>query len=313
VSYARALVLPVDSLVPAPPPIVRAASVVIGVADPAVFRSHPGGILLLADDRGARIRIRQAGAPYPIVMIDQEGGIVRRVRSLGPAPPPALGRLPVSDTRRQFREAGDGLRSRGVTVDLAPVMDIARGGATRRRSFGPSPAAVAAHGAAAVDGLNAAGVSGCAKHFPGLGTVPVNTDDGVAVDRRPRWKILRELDAYRAVIRAGVRCVMVSSVVVPSLCDRPALLCPATYARLRQMGFRGAIITDSLNGRGLRPWGSPQRVALEALRAGADGVLLTGPGATMATIGAVDRALERGILSPSRLAESAERLQRLRS
>jgi beta-N-acetylhexosaminidase len=311
--YARALVLPADCPVPAPPPIVRPASVVIGVADPAVYRSHPGGILLLADDRGARLRIQHAGAPYPVVMIDQEGGVVRRVRSLGPAPPPALGRLPVGLTRREFRQAGDGLRLRGVTVDLAPVMDVARGGATRRRSFGASPSAVAAHGAAAVRGLSAAGVSGCAKHFPGLGTVPVNTDDGVAVDRRPEWKILRELDAYRAVIQAGVRCVMVSSVVVPALCDRPALLCPGTYTRLRQMGFRGAIITDSLNGRGLRPWGSPQRIALDALRAGADGVLLTGPGATMATIEAVGRALERGALSASRLAESAARLQRLRS
>jgi beta-N-acetylhexosaminidase len=294
--------------------VVRAASVVIGVADPAVYRSHPGGILLLADDRRARIRIQQAGAPYPIVMIDQEGGIVRRVRSLGPAPPPALGRLPVSDTRRQFREAGDGLRSRGVTVDLAPVMDVAaHGGATRQRSFGPSPAAVAAHGAAAVAGLSAAGVSGCAKHFPGLGTVPVNTDDGVAIDRRPRRRILRELAAYRAVIRAGVRCVMVSSVVVPALCRRPALLCPSTYARLRRMGFRGAIITDSLNGQGLRPWGSPQRVALLALRAGADGVLLTGAAATMATIDALGRALQNGQLSASQVAASAARLQRLRS
>ncbi len=298
---------------PAPPVHVRPAAVVIGVADPMVFRAHPGGILLMSDDAAARRHLRRAGPPYPILLIDQEGGIVRRVHSLGPAPPPSLGRLPVTTTRRQFRAAGHGLRARGVSVDLAPVLDVSRGGATRRRSFGRSPGLVGRHGAAAVRGLESAGVSGCAKHFPGLGTVAVNTDNGVAVDRRSRRAVLRELEAYRAVIDAGIRCVMVSSVVVPALCHRPALLCPSTYARLRRMGFRGAIITDSLNGRGLRPWGSPQRVALGALQAGADGVLLTGPGATVATIDVVRRALRSGALSARRLAASAERLRRLRA
>jgi beta-N-acetylhexosaminidase len=304
--------LPVPAL-SHPQPTVRPAAVVIGVAAPEVYRQHPGGILLLADDPSAPGRIRAAGAPYPIVLIDQEGGIVRRVRSLGPAPPPTLGRLPVQTTARQFQLAGHGLRVRGVSVDLAPVLDVARGGATRQRSFGPSPGNDGAHGAAAVRGLEAAGVSGCAKHFPGLGTVPVNTDNGVAVDRRSRHTILRELQAYRAVIRAGVGCVMVSSVVVPALCHRPALLCPSTYTRLRRMGFRGAIITDSLNGAGLRPWGTPQELALAALRAGADGVLLTGAGATVATIDVLHRALAGGSLSPQRLAASAARLEQLRA
>jgi beta-N-acetylhexosaminidase len=105
---------------------------------------------------------------------------------------------------------------------------------------------------------------------------------------------------------------MVSSVVVPALCNRPALLCPGTYRRLRQMGFRGAIVTDSLDADALRPYGSVGAIAVRALADGADSVLVTSPWSTLEVIDAIGRATRTGRLDEARLRASAARLRALR-
>jgi beta-N-acetylhexosaminidase len=105
---------------------------------------------------------------------------------------------------------------------------------------------------------------------------------------------------------------MVSSVIAPALCRKPAMLCPQTYARLRKMGFKGAIVTDSLDADALRPYGSVGAVAVKALAAGADSVLVTSPWSTLQVIRAISSATKSGRLDPSRLDASAKRLRALR-
>ncbi len=150
------------------------------------------------------------------------------------------------------------------------------------------------------------------KHFPGLGNVGTNTDAGVAVDRRSKFAVVSDLAAFGAAIHAGARCVMVSSVVVPALCSRPALLCKETYRRLRRMGFHGAIVTDSLDADALRAYGSVGEVAVKALGAGADSVLVASPWSTLAVIDAVAGATRAGRLDRAQLRSSALRLRALR-
>jgi beta-N-acetylhexosaminidase len=307
---------------PPPPPVVRSADVVIGAlggvgseGSRLVLSRHPGGLVLFGElrDGGDALRaaLRKAKA-RPVVMIDQEGGLVRRVRTIGPSAPTILRLRKPRATELQFRDVGLVLHRMGVHVNLAPVADIDAGGATGFRSFGRTPGPAGLRVAAAVRGLRAGGIAGCVKHFPGLGTVRTNTDNGVAVDRRPLSAVTRDLAAFRSGIAAGVRCVMVSSVVVPALCRRPAMLCPQTYARLRKMGFRGAIVTDSLDADALRPYGSVGAVAVKALAAGADSVLVTSPWSTLKVIDAVTRATTAGRLDPARLKVGATRLRALR-
>jgi beta-glucosidase-like glycosyl hydrolase len=123
----------------------------------------------------------------------------------------------------------------------------------------------------------------------------------------------RELVAFRAGIGAGVRCVMVSNAITPALCARPAVLCRSTYRMLRRAGFRGAIVTDSLNAGALRAYGTPAGLAVRALAAGADAAMVTGPGGTLEAIKAVDRALDRGTLKPRAIRASAARVRALRT
>ena len=280
-----------------------------------VLQRRPGGLVLfgeLGDGGGAlRSALRRANA-RPVVMIDQEGGSVRRVRTLGPSAPRALRLRPAWATQREFRTVGQALHRMGVDVNLAPVADVDAGGATGFRSFGSTPRSAGLRVAAAIRGLRAGGVAGCVKHFPGLGTVRTNTDFGIAVDRRSRFAVTRDLAAFRPGIAAGVRCVMVSSVTVPALCSRPALLCPDTYRRLRRMGFRGAIVTDSLDADALRPYGSVRAIAVRALAAGADSVLVTSPWSTLQVIDAIADATRTGRLDRARLRASAIRLRALR-
>jgi beta-N-acetylhexosaminidase len=158
-------------------------------------------------------------------------------------------------------ETARGLRNVGVHVDLAPVLDLRDGPLGSRQYRSP------AFGVAFARGLAAGGVAACAKHFPGLGPLPISTDERLYVRGRLRRA---DLAPYREAIAAGVPCVMVGHGIYRNLGRRRAALEPAAYRLLRRLGFHGVAITDSLGvlGSDMAPlW------AVEAVRAGADLVL----------------------------------------
>ena len=132
---------------------------------------------------------RSGGQPPLLIAIDQEGGSVKRLAS---APPyESAAQLGAAGDGTQSRAAGfatgRSLRAVGVNVDLAPVLDVAASSRSflGTRTFGSDPATVEQTGVAFADGLEAAGVASTAKHFPGLGTAPANTDGSdVTVDRK---------------------------------------------------------------------------------------------------------------------------------
>ena len=125
---------------------------------------------------------RPAAVDAPLlVMVDQEGGDVRRL----PGPPAAGAAATPSSAaaRANGRAAGRLLRRAGVTVDLAPVVDVARADralANEGRTYDDDAAGVIAKAGAFADGLRAAGVEPVLKHFPGFGAASINTDDGAA-------------------------------------------------------------------------------------------------------------------------------------
>jgi beta-N-acetylhexosaminidase len=199
-------------------------------------------------------------APRPkgaVVFVDQEGG---EVRAFGDAPPSrAAGSY--TTTAEAFaagRATRRALRARGVHVDLAPVLDL-RGPLGSRHFRRPEL------GVAFARGL---GDAGCAKHFPGLGTAAVSTDERPHVDATVRE---RDLAPFRAAIRSGVPCVMTSNAFYDGARYR-ASISPDTYRRLRALGFDGVAITDSLSIVREAP---VERWSRQAIRAGADLVLFT--------------------------------------
>jgi beta-N-acetylhexosaminidase len=216
-----------------------------------------GGVFVRPWDRTAP---RPRGA---LVFVDQEGGTVKAFREL-PPDRAASAFTTGAEARRTGRATGRALRRAGVHVDLAPVLDTP--GPLGSRHF-RRPAL----GIAFARGLGEGGVAACVKHFPGLGSAPRSTDDAPRVPARLQ---AAELAGFRAAVRAGVPCVMTSHAFYRRFGDRRALVAPGTYRMLRQMGFRGVTITDSLSiVRG--PW--PRIWARDAARAGADLLLFTSP------------------------------------
>ena len=237
-----------------------------------------GGVIVRRWDR-TRPRPRNA-----LVFVDQEGGEARAFPDLAPALAPSEYET-VAQAFGAGRATGAQLRRAGVHVDLAPVLD-SRDGPLGSRHF-PSPALALAF----ARGLEAGGAAACPKHFPGLGSAAVSTDDAPRVHGVVRPG---ELAAFRAAVRRGARCVMLAHALYDRLGGR-ALTSPAAYRLLRAQGFDGVAITDSLSVvRG--PW--PRRWAVRAARAGADLLLFTSGRDAARAIDALVPLARRGLLDP---------------
>ena len=226
--------------------------------------------------------LRRQGAS-PIVAVDQEGGSVRRLPWAGPASaqPEQLRRGTV---RAAAAAAARQLRAAGVTVTLAPVADVpsVSGAALAGRAFSSDPQAASAAIRAAVRGWRSGGVAATAKHFPGIGGAPANTDDAIVTIRRSRAALdAVDLPPFAAAIEAGIPLVMVGHARYSAL-DRSRIASqsrPIIEGVLREeLGFRGVVVTDSMEARASLAAGSITKVSERAIRAGADLLLLTGRG-----------------------------------
>jgi beta-N-acetylhexosaminidase len=217
-----------------------------------------------------------------LLMTDQEGGNVRRLPGA-----PALSEKQIGSSAHpavQARAAGAGAASNllgvGMNVNLAPVLDVFRtaGNFIDRfgRSYSKDPNKVSYLGADFIKAQQAASVAATAKHFPGLGaaTRDQNTDVAPVTLSQSAGRI-RGVDElpYKAAIAAGVKLVMMSWAVYPSLDrSRPAGL-SATIVRgelRRRLGFQGVTITDALEAGALRAFGTTSHRGLLAAQAGMD-------------------------------------------
>jgi beta-N-acetylhexosaminidase len=254
-----------------------------------------------------------------LVMVDQEGGQVKRL----PGPPTAsaaeMGRRGGAFSRRQGRRTARNLRRAGVNVDLAPVLDVGRpGGAIREegRSFGGTAERVSSTAVPFARGLEAGGIAATGKHFPGLGAAAANTD--VAVERIELSKgTLRRIDEapYEPFIGGGGELVMLSTAIYPSFSERPAAFArPIATTELRErLGFEGVAITDSLQSAAVRAFGGPARAGKAAAAAGADILLFSDYQAAARAGAALRRALRAHSLPRPEFEASAQRVLDLRA
>jgi beta-N-acetylhexosaminidase len=257
-----------------------------------------------------------------LVMIDQEGGEVRRITDSPPAES-AL-QMAASKSTAHIHARGlataRGLRRAGVNVDLAPVSDIPRQGSTLlqfQRTFGTDPATIGTYAAAFARGLLDGGVQATAKHFPGFGAALVNSDnENVTINLSA--PDLRNVDeaSFKKVVSTGIRMLMVANAIYPAL--DPAL--PATLSRRiataevrRRLGFGGVTITDDLEAAALKQYGDAGRLAVRAAGAGDDLVLFARNYSSSAQAGtALTTALKSGKLSMADARAAAARILALR-
>jgi beta-N-acetylhexosaminidase len=260
-------------------------------------------------------RLREV-RPALVVATDEEGGDVTRLEAATGSSSPGNLALGVVDdvelTREVYASIGHDLASLGVSLDFAPVADVSTNPdnpVIGVRSFGSDPELVARHVAAAVEGLQGAGVSACAKHFPGHGDTSVDSHLELPVSD---GELEPHLLPFRAAIAAGVDSVMTAHVVVPSLGPEPATINAAALGLLRrELGFDGPIVSDAIEMQAVAATVGVQEAAVRSLAAGVDALCLGADLAVEPVHRAVVAAVESGRLTEARLSEAAARLERL--
>jgi len=279
--------------------------------------------------RALTARLLAACAPAgadPVIAVDEEGGDVTRVAFSDGSPYPGNAALGAVDdivlTRAVHQAIGADLAALGINFNLAPcadVLDAADSPAVGTRSFGADTALVSRHTAAAVAGLQGAGVAACTKHFPGHGRTGTDTHLAIATIEGGLDELRRrDLPPFTAAIGAGTVAIMPSHLRVPELTgDLPATVSGAALTGLLrgELGFTGVIVSDALEMRATRDLFGIPRAAVLAVAAGTDLLCLGRDGGEedyLAVRAALVAAVRDGTLDGARLEEAADRVARLR-
>ena len=270
-------------------------------------------------------RLEEAVGRRFVVMVDHEGGRVIRFGQGVTRFPDAMtvGQTQAPDAvERQGATEAEELTRLGVRVNLAPCVDVIvpdSDPVIGDRSYGPDPDRVGALSVARIHGLQLHGVAACAKHFPGLGAVPRDphkTLPTISLD----WAVIERvhLSPFRAAIAAGVEMVMSSHVCYPSFGDPEGL--PVTFSSklirglLRKtLGFDGLILTDDLEMGALRAFGTRGEIAVRAVEAGHDLLLICSDlSAAQEAAWSLRQACQSGRLNQAEFEASAEKVAQWR-
>jgi len=258
-----------------------------------------------------------AGLPT-LVAIDQEGGIVRRIRDDPGASASTLRGLPATATRESFAARSSMLEALGVTVNFGIVADVTADASSfiAPRVLGSTAAESAERVAQAVEGEQGAVLS-TLKHFPGHGVAPGDSHIGLPATGMPleQWRA-EHAPPFAAGIDAGAEFVMTGHLVFTAIDPLPATFSPIWHEVLREeLGFDGIIITDDLamlHSSGDTRFADPTSNAIAALNAGATMLLFVG-GADPATVTAgLVAAVDDGRLPVETLDDAAHRLLEVR-
>ncbi|MGD9589701.1 MAG: glycoside hydrolase family 3 N-terminal domain-containing protein [Pyrinomonadaceae bacterium] len=300
---------------------------------------RPGGVCLFARNirspeqtRELLDGIRDACRVEPFLSVDQEGGLVDRLRRIL-APMPAASKLSSSaDAREIGRIIADALTSLGFNMDFAPVVDVvdenraAFVNGLHSRAFGRSAVEVTEFAGEFLSTLQSGGIIGCIKHFPGLGASEVDSHEElplVSIGQAEFDSV--DLTPYRELIATGsVRAVMVAHAAYPKLelqeTGQNGKLLPSSLSSnfvtklLRhQIGFDGLVLTDDLEmGAIIKNYGIGE-AAVMSIEAGCDmACICAGTVSIREAHAALLDAAATGRLSEDRIDASVDRIFRIK-
>ncbi|MEM7053839.1 MAG: beta-N-acetylhexosaminidase [Pseudomonadota bacterium] len=228
---------------------------------------HPtiGGIILFTRNyadpdqlRSLTRELRQLRKPRLLLMVDQEGGRVQRLRNAFTALPPLslLGRWYQSHPQRALDMAYRHARvmaaevlAVGVDMSLAPVIDLNRGSSViGDRAFSSEPEEIIELAGHYLAGMHDAGMKTCGKHYPGHGSVEADSHFEIVQDERSLLAIEQDLQPFIA-LHGKLDSIMPAHVCYQSADDRPAGFSHFwIQQKLReQIGYRGVVISDDLD------------------------------------------------------------------
>lgn len=254
------------------------------------------------------------------IAVDQEGGPVSRLKGLiteFPAPS-NLGKLSGDEVALVAQTTAKELKSIGINVNLAPVLDVADNKSIMAgRAYGGDPSVVAEKGVAAVNGYQQGGIIACGKHFPGLGSAVQDTHTvSIKISSNLDSLNKRDLIPFRQAIQNGIKMILVSHAVYPALDSQN----PASLSYIIQTGilrnmldYQGLILSDDLEMAAAESAGTVGQNAVRAIKAGADIVLVCHtPEKQKKAYEALLSAVKSGEISQERLKETVKRIVTLK-
>jgi beta-glucosidase-like glycosyl hydrolase/CubicO group peptidase (beta-lactamase class C family) len=241
-----------------------------------------------------------------MVAIDGEWGLGMRLDSVISLPRNLmLGALQDSSLAYEAgRLMANQCRRLGIHIDFAPDMDVnnnPNNPVINDRSFGENKYQVSRMGVALIKGMQDAGVMACAKHFPGHGDTDVDSHLDLPVIGKSRSQLdSLELYPFREAIAAGVGSIMVAHLYVPAIdkkANTPTSISYNTIARLLkdELGFKGLVVTDALEMKGIAKFYSNGEESLRSLLAGNDLMIL--PSTAQGSVAAIMRGIKKGQIS----------------
>ncbi|MDA0567262.1 glycoside hydrolase family 3 protein [Streptomonospora sp. S1-112] len=298
-----------------------------------VSRYRPGGLIYFPESltgaeqiarmsNGLQRAAADHGAGVPLFLgIDQEQGMVSRLE-IGTRFPDAMAVGATRDPDQAAalaRVTAEELAALGINLDYAPDADVNSDPANPVigiRSFGSDPDLVADLAAAEAEAFADAGVVPVVKHFPGHGDTAADSHTGLPVVDKTRREWEREdLPPFRRAVEADVDAVMTAHLVLPALDDsgEPATLSPRVVRDVLrgELGYDGMVTTDALNMEGVRQTHDDGEVAVRAVLAGVDQLLM--PPDPQAAVDALRAAVEDGRISQDRLDASVRRILKVKA
>jgi beta-N-acetylhexosaminidase len=304
----------------------------------------PGGVIIFGRNVASTQQLRDLldGVrgllpTEPLVGIDQEGGLVDRLRKIFTPMPSARTireHVDLAAARTLGRVSGEVLRMLGFNMNFAPVMSIMTderdllSTGLYSRSFGRSPGEVLGYTTVYLRGLQETGLIGCLKHFPGIGAGEVDSheqmplvrlshDDLIAQDLAPYIELFQRRDDR-------VRCVMVSHGGFPNIDIQQevtgGLLEPAslsynivTNLLRRELGYQHLVVTDDLEMGAISRHCEIGDATTRAFLAGSDMMLICArPDVIRAGYHALLKAAESNKLPKERIRGSLRRISALK-
>ncbi len=213
------------------------------------------------------------------------------------------------------RQIAEQCKRIGIHINFAPVIDVnnnPQNPVIGMRSFGDSPESVGQKGFLYMKGMQDGNIIASAKHFPGHGDTKVDSHKDLPIIKKSKKELrTTELKPFEYLIEKGVASIMVAHLSVPAFDkrkNRPATLSSKIIEKQLKgkMGFKGLVISDGLDMKGITKYYKEGEIALEAFKAGNDILLI--PDNIPASVNAIRSAIENGKVDEARLEESCKKI-----
>ncbi len=300
---------------------------------------EPGGICLFARNIKSAEQTRElldsitAHLPIaPALSLDQEGGLVDRLRRII-EPMPSAGSFKSLEEVKLFAEIiAESVRMLGFNMNFAPVADVAGGQENTKnglysRIFGTNAAETTKFATAFLKSMQGAGLVGCLKHFPGLASASVDSHEELPVVEIDDDTLhSQDLLPYQTIFQnVQVHAVMTAHAVFPNThlqdCDESGKLLPASLSPnvvtgllKQEFGFAGVAITDDLEMGAIKRNYGMGEACIKAVAAGADMLAICAdPKAIHEGFSTVLNEAEAGIIPETRIDDAVARIVKLKS